>query len=110
MWVFYAGFAKPTHLTEEDYAKITEDKARTAAATLCLKKYSLTENETADEIPTVALVTREEVTLAIEHVGRLLARIEAPEMRTVMSKPQIHTQSMDMRRALASLIRVRDAQ
>ncbi len=110
LWLFYGGLKRPSHMSEENYEKIISDVSRRDTAVAYLKKYDLDDAVILDDrIIQVPKVSASEVDDAIERIARLLARIEAPEMKSVMGDAQIRTASMDMRRAIASLMRVRDA-
>ncbi len=112
-WLFYAGLKKPDHLTEEQYDRITSDIARRDAAVAYLKKYDLNDG-TSIVKTTVAeiehrLLTKDGINKAIERVAALLASVESPEMKNgAMTPIAIRASSMELRKAIAALIRARD--
>ncbi len=109
-WQFYAGFHKPDHLTEEQYDKITSDIPRRDAAVEYLKKYDLSDRALPVGKPLeTPPVSKNEINAVIDRVGRLLTCVESPEMRSIMTTVAIRAGSLELRKAMAALIRAKEA-
>ncbi len=128
LWLFYGGLKKPSHMSDEDYEKILSDKSRVDAAIQHLKRYSLEDDpkeeakkeairqQLNDNLKTAvadASLFKTSIKADIEKtallIGGLLRLVEDPDMKNSgMSPIAIRAGSMELRKAMAALMRAKD--
>lgn len=112
VWLYYAGFWRPDHMSEEDHNKaLAQNPQRQEAATQTLHKYAL-DDDPAHHRPTTPAVpsvefqdtgpTENDLMLAVEYATRLVQRAELP---TATINPNHRALALELRKTLASLIR-----